>query len=103
MSASRRRSSQELGTTSRRGYGTRHQAERKKWIPIVNAGNAVCTLCGGRIVSGTPFDLDHSDAPRLSRGRAMPQDDLDRLVSQARRMRALHRRTGAIYAGDPST
>jgi hypothetical protein len=51
-------------STTARGYGTRHQAERKKWIPVVNAGNAVCTRCGRPIVAGTAWDLDHTDDRR---------------------------------------
>jgi hypothetical protein len=43
------------------GPGTRHQAERKKWIPVIDAGNALCARCGRPIVTGTPWDLDHSD------------------------------------------
>jgi hypothetical protein len=64
MSGRKRRNPQELASTSKRGYGTHHQAERKKWVPIVNAGDAVCTRCGRLIVAGTAWDLDHTDDRR---------------------------------------
>ena len=48
------------GSTSRRGYGTKHQRERQKWARLVNAGNEHCVRCGGPILPGQKWDLDHA-------------------------------------------
>lgn len=49
------------GSTTRRGYGTEHQAERRRWTPLVNAGQIRCARCGQPIIPGTPWDLGHND------------------------------------------
>jgi hypothetical protein len=49
------------GSTSARGYGSRHQAERKRWEPVVESGYTVCVRCGFPIVPGTRWHLDHRD------------------------------------------
>lgn len=48
-------------STSDRGYGTAHQAEREKWRPIVEAGHATCARCSEPIPPGTAWDLGHTD------------------------------------------
>lgn len=53
------------GTTTQRGYGSTHQAERRKWKPIVDAGQAhchaaVCLQLTRRINPGEPWDLGHT-------------------------------------------
>lgn len=48
-------------STTARGYGTAHKAERKRWEPIVAAGDAICTRCQEPIDPGEPFDLDHNE------------------------------------------
>jgi hypothetical protein len=48
-------------TTSQRGYGTAHQAERERWRPTVEAGHATCTRCGKPIDADAPWDLGHND------------------------------------------
>lgn len=53
-------------TTTQRGYGAKHQAERRRWEPIVAAGRAVCCrpIClrpDRRIHPDEPWDLGHSD------------------------------------------
>jgi hypothetical protein len=49
------------GSTTARGYGSRHQAERKRWKLVVESGAAVCVRCGLPIVPGTRWHLDHRD------------------------------------------
>lgn len=49
------------GETSKRGYGTAHQRERKRWVGVVEAGSAFCSRCGGPIAPGSAWHLDHSD------------------------------------------
>ena len=57
------------GTTGERGYGAEHQRERRRWKPIVDAGDAVCWRCEQPIATGEPFDLGHDDADRsVTRG-----------------------------------
>lgn len=51
-------------TTAQRGYGAKHQAERRRLAPLVEAGLASCTepvcLMDDRwIEQGTPWDLAH--------------------------------------------
>lgn len=67
------------GNTNDRGYGAAHQAEKKRWRPIVDAGQAHCTetICleerDGRtrwIEPGTPWHLAHADGQQGYRGPA---------------------------------
>jgi hypothetical protein len=48
-------------STVARGYGTTHQAERKRWGLVVDAGHAVCCRCHLPIAPGASFHLDHRD------------------------------------------
>ena len=48
-------------STAQRGYGTNHQRERKRWDPIVRAGNATCARCEEPISADGPYDLGHND------------------------------------------
>jgi hypothetical protein len=47
--------------TTRRGYGTRHQRQRKAWAQVVAAGGAICARCGRSIAPGAKWHLDHAD------------------------------------------
>lgn len=54
-----------MATTTERGYGPDHQAERRALAPLVDAGQAHCTepIClepHRRIHPGTPWDLAHN-------------------------------------------
>jgi hypothetical protein len=57
-------------STSARGYGWTHQLARKRLEPVVRAGRAVCTKCGGVIQPGEAWHLDHSDDRRAYAGAA---------------------------------
>lgn len=48
-------------STHARGYDAKHQAERKRWEPKVDAGLVDCARCSGRIEPGRPWDLGHTD------------------------------------------
>jgi hypothetical protein len=48
-------------STTVRGYGSNHRAERRRWESLVQAGAAVCVRCGFPIPPGTRFHLDHRD------------------------------------------
>jgi hypothetical protein len=48
------------GRTTLNGYGWKHQQARERAKRLVDAGRAFCARCGGYIVPGEPFDLDHS-------------------------------------------
>jgi hypothetical protein len=50
--------------TTDRGYGYRHQQERKRWAPRVEAGLEFCRRCHLPILAGQAWDLDHSDLDR---------------------------------------
>jgi hypothetical protein len=48
-------------TTVQRGYGAQHKAERARWAPLVEAGQAVCVRCGLPIQPGSQWHLDHTE------------------------------------------
>jgi len=50
-----------LASTTARGYGAAHQAERKRWAKAVEQGAVRCSRCRRLIIPGVPWDLDHSD------------------------------------------
>jgi hypothetical protein len=58
------------GSTTQRGYGARHQAERKRWDLLVQTGTVHCVRCGHLIVPGTRWHLDHEDDGLHYRGPA---------------------------------
>jgi hypothetical protein len=49
------------GSTTARGYGSTHQAERKRWKLVVDAGDAVCCRCSYPIAPRAAFHLDHRE------------------------------------------
>jgi hypothetical protein len=49
------------GSTTARGYGSTHQAERRRWAPIVQTGQVPCCRCGFLIGANERWHLDHSD------------------------------------------
>jgi hypothetical protein len=54
------------GTTTQRGYGSKHQKERARWKPVVDAGRAWCRqpVCLHRsrwIPPGSDWALGHND------------------------------------------
>ncbi len=49
------------GSTSRRGYGWRHQQARARAKRYIDAGQAVCVRCGGWVDPRTRWHLDHTD------------------------------------------
>lgn len=56
-----------MGSTTERGYGSQHQAERKRWEPMVARGGVMCARqgpkCTGKPIDpGQPWDLGHNDA-----------------------------------------
>jgi hypothetical protein len=51
----------ESRSSSSRSYGSTHQAERKRWGLVVEAGHAVCCRCSLPIAPGAAFHLDHRD------------------------------------------
>jgi hypothetical protein len=66
-------------TTAERGYGAAHQAEKERWRPIVDAGQAYCAevVCleerDGRsrwLEPDTPWHLAHDDGQQGYRGPA---------------------------------
>jgi len=48
------------GRTTLNGYGWKHQQARARVKRLVDAGQAFRARCGGYIVPGEPFDLDHT-------------------------------------------
>lgn len=49
------------GTTTQRGYGTPHKAERARWATILTQQPTPCARCGTPIHPGEPFDLGHTE------------------------------------------
>jgi hypothetical protein len=54
----------ERGTTSQRGYGSRHRELREQWRPHVEEGKVICSRCKLPIRQGEPWDLGHDDHDR---------------------------------------
>jgi hypothetical protein len=62
-------------TTTSRGYGGDHKAERERWRPVVEAGQAQCAAVtclepSRDIAPDAAWDLDHNDARTGYRGPA---------------------------------
>lgn len=49
------------GSRQQRGYDAGHEAERRRWAPLVNAGQVACARCGQAIGAGARWDLGHID------------------------------------------
>lgn len=58
-------------TTTRRDYGSRHQAERKAWQRKIDRGGVTCRRCGKPIPPRQPaaWDLGHPE-PKAPECRA---------------------------------
>ena len=52
------------GTRQQRGYDAKHEAERKRWLPIVATGGVKCWRCQAPIDPDQPWDLGHDDTDR---------------------------------------
>lgn len=52
-----------MSTTTERGYGVEHQAERRRWQTKLDAGETIpCARCGTPInPDPTAWDLGHTD------------------------------------------
>ena len=48
-------------STTSRGYGTGHKAERKRWEPVLQSGRVACSRCGFPIFHDQAWHLDHRD------------------------------------------
>ena len=56
-------------------YGSRHKAERRRWVPVIAAGQGWCRelICiepSRFIAPDTPWDLAHADTADTYRGPA---------------------------------
>lgn len=49
------------GSTHARGYDRKHEAERRRWAPKVDAGLVNCARCGEPLEPGRDWDLGHTD------------------------------------------
>jgi hypothetical protein len=52
------------GTRQQRGYDAKHEAERKRWEPIVANGAVKCWRCLVPLDPELPWDLGHDDQDR---------------------------------------
>lgn len=52
------------GTTTERGYGAQHQAKRRDYQKVVDAGAAECWRCTKPINPGDDWQLGHDDDDR---------------------------------------
>lgn len=81
-------------STTARGYGADHRAERARWAPLVAAGNATCWRCGHPIAPHAPWDLGHDDWDR-TRYRG-PEHRRCNRTAAARKGNRLRRRTARV-------
>lgn len=56
------------GSRQERGYDARHEAERAKWKPVVEAGQAICAKCRKPIAADADWHMGHSDDRRFWTG-----------------------------------
>lgn len=49
------------GSSSQRGYDSKHQTLRKHWRELIDRGGVSCASCGLPIHPQAPFDLGHTD------------------------------------------
>ncbi|PKY73567.1 hypothetical protein CYJ19_02035 [Winkia neuii] len=56
------------GTTTDRGYGSKHQRLRNKLKAQVEQGKAICPRCNKPIKASEAFDLGHKDDRRFYNG-----------------------------------
>lgn len=52
------------GTRQERGYDAAHEAERKRWDPLVATGAVKCWRCLVLLAPELPWDLGHDDTDR---------------------------------------
>lgn len=52
---------QRRGTRHERGYGSRHDAERSKWAPLVESGTVRCVRCGKYVDPSHRWSPDHNE------------------------------------------
>jgi hypothetical protein len=52
------------GNTTERGYGAAHQAKRREYQRVVDAGAAECWRCGDPVPPGSEWQLGHDDDDR---------------------------------------
>lgn len=86
-------------TTTARGYGAEHQAERRRWEPVVARGDGWCSepicLMPTRVIqSGAPWHLAHD---RTNGGYLGPAH-----VKCNTTEGATYRQHGQLAAGTPS-
>jgi hypothetical protein len=62
--AHRRGREQARGSRQDRGYDAEHDAERRRWAPLVATGAVKCWRCRLHIAADAPWDLGHDDADR---------------------------------------
>lgn len=54
-----------MATTTERGYGKAHQAERRRYAAVMKRhGGCVCARCGRWILASQPWDLGHNPYDR---------------------------------------
>ena len=55
-----------MKSTTARGYGTRHQALRRRWGALLarTPGGIPCARCGDPVVPSDRWELDHDDEDR---------------------------------------
>jgi hypothetical protein len=90
-------------STTARGYGSAHQALRKKVAALVASGNAVCWRCGRPILPWMQWDLGHDDFDRsIYRGPEHQRCNRSSAASRGNRMRGKRRQQRTLKVLDDS-
>lgn len=74
------------GTTPR-GYGSDHQALRKRWLEVVKRGGVPCAICFDEIEQGDAWHLDHTEDRSGYRGPAHADCNLSDGARRGNRVR----------------
>lgn len=80
------------GTTTARGYGSRHKGLRRWWARKIDGGTVICWRCHRRITRDEPWHLGHDDHDR-SRYKG---PEHERCSTEAARRLQLEAQRGAV-------
>jgi hypothetical protein len=89
-------------TTSMRGYGSAHEALRRRLEPFVASGACRCARCGRLIRPGENWDLGHRDGSGKTAYGGPEHANCNRRAGAEQTNAKRGRKTAHDYANDPA-